>query len=168
MKNEIQQALEWWNRENFKGSLYQKVLSLKYYPNGFDMDNEEQNIWEIWKKETQEFNQITPELSGLLIDFDKVETIEKAAKINAGFTIDKEIDSDERYYQSHKCEIYDASVKTAKSEASKNYWYQKFQEEQKSLKEQFEELSPEEKVKIIFGYCDECGTKQRCYCKRDD
>lgn len=95
MKNETLQALEWWNREGFNGSFEQQKLGLKYYPNGFDMDNEEQNIWEIWKKETQEYNEtfnpdahsslitdfgkddVIPELNGLLIDFDKVETMKK-------------------------------------------------------------------------------------------
>ena len=126
MKRETQQALEWWNREDFNGSFEQQKLGLKYYPNGFDMDNEEQNIWEIWKKETQEYNEtFNPEAhSSLIIDFDKVETIEEAA---------------EKYQKQdmigHNIQ-YRAYRAGAKSEASKNYWFQIFQEEQK---EQFKQ-----------------------------
>jgi len=71
--------------------------------------------------------------SSLITDFGKdnvVKSIENAAKISAGFFTDKDIDDDERYYQSHKCEKYDCFVEGAKSDAARNYWFKIFQEEQ--------------------------------------
>ena len=136
MKRETQQALEWWNREDFNGSFEQQKLGLKYYPNGFDMDNEEQNIWEIWKKETQEYNEtFNPEAhSSLIIDFDKAETIEEAA-----------YDYTESIMFSHKsletvtmAKRFDKCYITgAKSDAAKNHWFKIFQDEQnKQFKQQ--------------------------------
>lgn len=206
MKNEIQQAVEWWNREGFNGSFEQQKLGLKYYPNGFDMDNEEQNIWEIWKKETQEtktfkvgdkvkipktstakianFKSFLQEMSNykldylivrnidnsgyweislkrndginlfedgfmiqdlehyeeynetfnpeahshLIIDFDKVETIEEAAE---KYCIISYIDFGDMTKHA-EFQINKSFIEGAKSEASKNYWFKIFQEEQNS------------------------------------
>ena len=48
--------------------------------------------------------------------------IEKVAKKLAGFSPLQEVDDEERYYQSHKCNTYDACLKIAKSDAVKTYW----------------------------------------------
>ena len=48
--------------------------------------------------------------------------IEAAAKQLAGFSPLQEVDDEERYYQSHKCNTYDACIKMAKSDATKDYW----------------------------------------------
>ena len=139
MKRETQQALEWWNREDFNGSFEQQKLGLKYYPNGFDMDNEEQNIWEIWKKETQEYNEtFNPEAhSSLIIDFDKHESLlTEAVKGNKVETIEEAAEKYQKQDMIGHNIQYRAYRAGAKSEASKNYWFQIFQEEQK---EQFKQ-----------------------------
>ena len=48
--------------------------------------------------------------------------IEETAKQLAGFSPLQEVDDEERYYQSHKCNTYDACIKMAKSDAAKDYW----------------------------------------------
>ena len=127
------------NKSNSAFKLHGKICTIcevdKYYygleeeiPLKIDFGGVHHHEVELVSEYNSTFN---PEAhSSLIIDFDKVETIQECAKLNAGFTIDQEIDSDERYYQSHKCEIYDASVKTAKSDAARNYWFKIFQEEQ--------------------------------------
>jgi len=69
----------------------------------------------------EESSQIIPELNGLLIDFDAVETIKEAA--------DKYFkESAKPYYDDNFC-INDF-ITGAKSDSAKNYWYQQFIKEQ--------------------------------------
>lgn len=44
-----EKALTWWNRDGFNGSLEQRDLGLKYFPEGFV--DFEQNVCYIWEKE---------------------------------------------------------------------------------------------------------------------
>jgi hypothetical protein len=48
--------------------------------------------------------------------------IEETAKQLAGFSPLQEVDDEERYYQSHKCNTYDACIKMTKSDSAKDYW----------------------------------------------
>jgi hypothetical protein len=72
------------------------------------------------------FDQITPELSGLIIDFDKVETIEESA-YNYTESImfsHKSLETAIMAKRFDKCYITGA-----KSNAARNYWFKIFQEE---------------------------------------
>lgn len=122
MKTELEQALEWWTRDGFNGTIEQQKVGKMYYPEGFN--DFEDNVLLIWKKEVLEkrgYNEtFNPEAhSSLIIDFDKVETIEEAA---------------EKYQKQdmigHNIQ-YRAYRAGAKSKASKNHWFKIFQEEQR-------------------------------------
>lgn len=65
--------------------------------------------------------------SSLIIDFDKVETIEEFAK-----TFEKVCFGDKSWDKVEEKSIcYNSFIAGAKSDAARNYWYQKFIEEQK-------------------------------------
>ena len=84
----------------------------------------------------EEYNKtFNPEAhSSLIIDFDKTETIEESAK-NAWGNV-------------HRSGVL-GFVEGAKSEASRNYWFKIFQEEQKTIEKLFAELGVFEKVKVM-------------------
>ena len=150
MKSELAQALEYWNKLTFDKK---HELAVKY-------DNVTKI--EIWKKETQEYNEtFNPDAhSHLIIDFDKVETIEEDPCITFA----------ENYVKKYNGVGRDVLhiVVGIKSDAARNYWFKIFQEEQKTIKQLFEELDPLKRAELIQGYCDECGQNTTCYCKNDE
>ena len=98
--------------------------------------------------------------SHLIIDFDKVETIEEDPCITFA----------ENYVKKYNGVGRDVLhiVVGIKSDAARNYWFKIFQEEQKAIKQLFEELDPLKRAELIQGYCDECGQNTTCYCKNDE
>jgi len=89
-----------------------------------DNKNLEQDVFhendlEHYKEYNETFN---PEAhSSLIIDFDKIETIEESAK-NYDYSV-----QNTDHYPSET----ESFIIGAKSDAARNYWYQKFNEEQK-------------------------------------
>ena len=166
MKTELEQANEWIVKKSYKDYLY----LVDKYPQT-NITNGEQLV-KIWKKETQEYNEtFNPEAhSSLIIDFDKVETIEE--------TGNKIFEEDSLLYEELIDGAYSYSIgvdflkrfaiKLAESDAARNYWFKVFQKEQKTIKQLFEELDPFERAELIQGYCDECGLNTKCYCKNDE
>lgn len=95
----------------------------------------------------EEYNKtFNPEAhSSLIIDFDKVETIEESAK-----TFEKVCFGDKSWEKVEEKSIcYNSFIAGAKSEASKNHWFKIFQEEQKTIEQLFAELGVFEKVKVM-------------------
>lgn len=76
--------------------------------------------------------------------------IEATAKQLAGFSPLQEVDEEERYYQSHKCNTYDACLKMSKSDAVKDYW-------QKGM------YSEEEVIHLICKAREELPAPELCY-----
>ncbi len=48
--------------------------------------------------------------------------LEEAAKRIAGFSPLQTVDEQERYYQSHKCKVYDSCLKMANDDSVKEFW----------------------------------------------
>ena len=140
MKTEYEQAVEW---NCSLSDIEQIALEEKYLPkierNGeICLDGTKQTKeWyiEVWKKETQEYNEtFNPEAhSSLIIDFDKVETIEEAAYdyTESIMFSHKSLDTAIMAKRFDKCYITGA-----KSDAAKNHWFKIFQEEQKGQDKQ--------------------------------
>jgi hypothetical protein len=61
----------------------------------------------------------------------KEETLEKAAKNYANIPLHRDIDSEERYFNSNVRE-YDSFIAGAKSDAAKDYWFKIFKEQEKN------------------------------------
>jgi len=102
--------------------------------------------------------------------FDAVETIEKDALEILKNTLNKyglrkNLNINDFGYSLVERELVENLIK---SESAKNYWYQQFIKEQKTIKQLFEELNPLERAELIQGYCDECGLNTTCYCKSDE
>lgn len=123
-----------------------------------EQDLYHENDLEHYEEYNETFN---PEAhSHLIIDFDKVETIEEDPCITFA----------ENYVKKYNGVGRDVLhiVVGIKSDAARNYWFKIFQEEQKTIKQLFEELDPLKRAELIQGYCDECGQNTTCYCKNDE
>jgi len=59
-------------------------------------------------------------------------TLEEAAKNYANIPLHKDIDTEERYFNSNVRD-YDSFIAGAKSNAAKDYWYSQFQEQDKKF-----------------------------------
>ena len=78
-------------------------------------------------------------------DYEKA--IDQAAKINAGLDKDLQIDYDERYYQSHKCNLYEKFINGAKSPEAKAFHQQGMYSEEEVIN-----LIHSFGVKLAFKY----------------
>jgi hypothetical protein len=117
---ELETARDWWN--NLPNDSLRYDLIDKYEIKILSRTE----ILEIWKKETQEYNETfnLEAHSSLIIDFDAVETIEEVAHKHDKYMLGQVQDSGFAY------NVYNF-ITGAKSNAARNYWFKIFNEEQK-------------------------------------